>query len=92
MFEIVNRIATEDGQVHTTIKDARLHELTALLGNEPAINSATAILDNWPRILGIMTSEPGKEKPKARKRRSDFGTKRPPKPAPPAADAVCKQP
>lgn len=76
LFNLVNRIATEDGQVFESVLAAQVHELTTLLGGEPAISSATAIVENWPRILEIMTSEPGEEKPKARKRRKDFGTKR----------------
>lgn len=82
LYSLVNRIATEDGQTFESVETARQHELALLSGKEDGKTRAeyvVFVLQNWPRILEIMTSEPGQAKPKARKRRSDFGTKRPPK-------------
>jgi hypothetical protein len=81
MFAIVNRIATEDGQVFESIDAARQHELLAIAKDSGA-SIPEFIVRNWPKILEIMTAEPGKAKPKPRKRRSDFGTKRAPKTQP----------
>jgi hypothetical protein len=76
IFNLVNRIATEDGQTHNTLEAARIHELTAFFaktdtraGDKPD-GLAACIVQEWPRILEIMTSEPGESKPKAKPKRT----------------------
>jgi hypothetical protein len=85
IYSFVNKVATADGMAHDTLELARGHELELLFSKcEQAAGTngmCRFIVANWPRILEIMTNEPGAEKPKARKRRKDFGTTRPQKAA-----------
>lgn len=86
LFRLVPHVKTRDGQSFESIQEARQHELEGIKGEEPTDSFSAIVVANWPRILEIMTSEPGAEKPKVRKRRKDFGTKRPPKPDALSAD------
>jgi len=89
MLSLVNRIATDDGQTFETIDAARNHLLRAVPGfPEDGDSLPNFIISHWKEILEIMTADPGKPKPKPRKRRSDFGTHKPRPAAPMPASQV----